>query len=204
MGHSRKIEQEPYVGHLLGVSSLIIEYGGNEDQAIAGLLHDLIEDTDTTPDQIAEVCGPRVVELVLKCTEASKPEKQAYEHLKKSADASERAEYQRLRRERKQKYIDALRHKEKDDDSILVALADKVNNAEKTARDIKDDPELFEKFFNAGRQDQQWWYESLVDAFGEKLLGDTPEGKTAPRNRLYGRFCVAVEQIFTTAANPRD
>jgi (p)ppGpp synthase/HD superfamily hydrolase len=184
---ARKIDNEPYIGHLLGVSSLIIEYGGDEDQAIAGLLHDLIEDTDTTAEEIAEMCGSRVAKLVDKCTEATKRQKEL---------DKKKSNYKALRRKRKQAYIDALRDKDKHDDSILVALADKVNNAEKTARDIKIDRRIFDNF-NAGYKEQKWWYESLVDAFGTKVLGGN-----VMRDRLYERLQVAVNEIFAPRARP--
>lgn len=190
---ARKIDREPYIGHLLGVSSLIIEYGGDEDQAIAGLLHDLVEDTDTTAEEIAEMCGSRVAGLVMKCTEATREQKR---------EDKKKPNHKELRHRRKQLYIDFLLHKDKDDDSILVALADKTNNAEKSARDIKANPSLFEEHFNAGFEEQKWWYESLVAAFSTKLLGNTPEGKPAPRDLLFERFRLAVEEIFTTAVLP--
>lgn len=176
--HARKVDHEPYIGHLLGVSSLIIEYGGDEDQAIAGLLHDLVEDTDVTIIDIASRFGSRIADLVDKCTEATKKQKDQDKTM---------SNYQELRRARKQRYLDALASKSKDDPSILVALADKVNNAEKTSRDIVTNPNLFDNF-NAGLEEQKWWYQSLVAAFAG--LKDS-----SPRDKLLERFNTAVDRI---------
>ena len=60
----RKDTTIPYVSHLLGVAALVLEGGGDEDLAIAGLLHDVLEDTFATAAEVEEVFGPRVVGVV--------------------------------------------------------------------------------------------------------------------------------------------
>jgi (p)ppGpp synthase/HD superfamily hydrolase len=69
----RKGTRIPYVSHLLAVASLVLEHGGDEDQAIAGLLHDAVEDQGGLPTlrQIRETFGPRVAALVMGCTDAA-------------------------------------------------------------------------------------------------------------------------------------
>ena len=69
-GDVRKRTDIPYISHLLGVTALVIEHGGDEDQAIAALLHDAIEDTDATYEQIEERFGIRVARIVRECSDA--------------------------------------------------------------------------------------------------------------------------------------
>lgn len=178
----RKIRQEPYIGHLLGVASLVIEYGGSEDQAIAAFLHDLLEDSPLTYQTLREVFGADIADMVNGCTDATSAEK---------AEEKKLPEAERAKKwtERKEKYLEKLTVKTSADGSVLVALADKVNNGEKSARDLKEDPELF-KNFNADSEKQQWWYTGLVKAFnsGEKF--------TEHQKVLLRRFEVAVESMF--------
>lgn len=67
----RKGSETPYISHLLGVASLVLEFGGDEDHAIAGLLHDAIEDQGAEQEPIIEArFGPRVAAIVRGCTDA--------------------------------------------------------------------------------------------------------------------------------------
>jgi len=180
----RKIRQEPYIGHLLGVASLVIEYGGSEDQAIAAFLHDLLEDSPLTYQTLREVFGAEIADMVQGCTDATSAEK-ADE--KKLPAAERKAKW----RERKAKYLEKLAAKPNTDGSVLVALADKVNNGEKSARDLIEDPSLFDNF-NGDPKDQEWWYTELVRAFnaGDKF--------TDHQKVLLHRFEAAVESMFPT------
>ena len=180
----RKIRQEPYIGHLLGVASLVIEYGGSEDQAIAAFLHDLLEDSPLTYQTLREVFGAEIADMVKGCTDATSAEK-AEE--KKLPEAERQAKW----RKRKGKYLEKLAAKTSTDGSVLVALADKVNNGEKSARDLIENPELF-KNFNADSDKQKWWYTELVKAF------NTGDKFTDHQKVLLGRFEAAVESMFPT------
>jgi (p)ppGpp synthase/HD superfamily hydrolase len=72
---ARKINREPYIGHLMGVASLVIEHNGTQEQAIAALLHDIIEDSPMTFDQLEFEFGPVVRKIVEACTDATHAEK---------------------------------------------------------------------------------------------------------------------------------
>ena len=65
----RKGTTIPYVAHLLAVASLVLEDGGGEDEAIAALLHDAIEDTDVTFDDLADRFGAKVATIVQGCSD---------------------------------------------------------------------------------------------------------------------------------------
>lgn len=64
----RKNTKIPYISHLMAVSALVLEYGGTPTQASAALLHDVIEDTDCTIDEVIELVGDEVAQIVLECT----------------------------------------------------------------------------------------------------------------------------------------
>ena len=67
-GHKRKNSEIPYISHLMAVSALVLEYGGTLTQASAALLHDVIEDTDCTIDEVIDLVGDEVAQIVLACT----------------------------------------------------------------------------------------------------------------------------------------
>ena len=171
----RKGTSIPYLSHLLAVSSLVIENGGAEVQAAAGLLHDVIEDTEIDEFMLRALIDRPVVDIVVACSDTQKFPKPPW-------------------RERKEKYLRHLREmiaEPEENPAILVALADKVHNAEttaatvlhkgKTAKEIYDDPN-----FNAKVDEQIWWYETLVTEFRKS--------KVAPG--LVDRLDRAVKAIF--------
>ena len=141
----------PYVSHLLGVAGLVIEDGGNTDEAIAGLLHDYIEDVDWDSGEqtIAERFGSEVAAIVRGCTGFKKEQIPDF-------------------RDRKQKYLDHL-HEDATDASIRVSLADKVHNARSTVNDLEAEGEAMYARFNSPIEDQHWWYTSLAGVFEEHV-----------------------------------
>jgi len=201
---ARKINQEPYIGHLMGVASLVIEHNGTQEQAIAALLHDIIEDSPMTFDELEFEFGPGVRKIVEACTDATHKEKVKEKALNKLSDedkkdpqkvAAAKALYNEKWWQRKKEYLDRLEAKDHTDQSVLVALADKVNNGEKSAMDLRGkSPEEIQKFrdsFNTGFQLQCKWYQGLADAF------TTPNKKYEPlHQRLVDRFVAAVNEMY--------
>ena len=185
---TRKGSDIPYIGHLLGVASAVIEAGGTEDQAIAAFLHDMVEDTDVTVAEIQVEFGKTVAEIVDACTDATKAEKDAEK--KAQADKNKTDEWWA----RKSKYLEKLKKKTMKDSSVLVALADKTYNAENTAADLrsKNDDEREEVWskFNAGEEQQKNWYCGLLEAFKENKTYDKFS------QPLFNRFEAAVNEIF--------
>jgi (p)ppGpp synthase/HD superfamily hydrolase len=148
----RKGTNIPYVSHLLGVASIALEIGADEDQAIAALLHDAVEDQGGAPCLVVirKRFGSRVASIVHDCTDADTEPKPPW-------------------RERKAAYINSLAHKPAD--SLLVSLADKTHNA----RAILDDlvvhgPALWDRF-TGGRDGSLWYYDQLAQAFRKHLPG---------------------------------
>ena len=140
----------PYVSHLLAVSGMVIEDLGDTDEAIAGLLHDVIEDQDDDGQRRAEIearFGPRVLAIVEGCSAPKKEDPGMADF-----------------RARKEVYLAHLRDPA-DPGSIRVSLCDKVHNARSTVNDLEaDGPAMWERF-NAGADDQLWWYASLAEEF---------------------------------------
>jgi (p)ppGpp synthase/HD superfamily hydrolase len=139
----RKGSEIPYVSHLMSVSALVLEDGGDEDEAIAGLLHDAVEDQGGKPTlEIIRSCfGDRVAHIVEACSDADTFPKPPW-------------------RWRKEQYIEHLQHADR---SVLrVALADKLHNARAIVRDYRSLGEALWDRFNAGRDDELWYYRSIL------------------------------------------
>lgn len=146
----RKGTAIPYLSHLMSVAAIVLEHGGNEDEAIAALLHDAPEDQggQKTLNDIRERFGDRVADIVESCSDSleQKPENKQPFHERKSA-------YQRHLR-------DAT-----DSSVLLVSAADKLHNARATAADLRRyGPDVWTRF-NASREDSLWNYGQLVEAY---------------------------------------
>ena len=145
-GQVRKGTNTPYIAHLLAVTSLVLEYGGDEDEAIAALLHDAVEDQggQATLDEIRRRFGDRVAEIVVGCTDAWTTPKPPW-------------------RERKEAY---LAHLPQASASVrLVSAADKLHNARSILDDYRALGESLWSRFNGGKEGTLWYYRSLVEIF---------------------------------------
>ena len=191
-GDARKINREPYIGHLMGVAAIVIEHNGTQDQAIAALLHDSIEDSPMTFEELEREFGANVRKIVEACTDATYEEKKLE---KAEREKQEKPEYEAKWWSRKEAYLRRLREKDHTDPSVLVALADKVNNGEKSMYDLRGKtPEEIQKFrdsFNTGFDKQRDWYQGLADAF------QTPNKEYDElQQRLVDRFVLAVNEMY--------
>ncbi len=145
-GQARKASTIPYIAHLMGVASLVLEAGGDEDLAIAALLHDVVEDCGGAPmlKEVRRRFGSRVAKVVEGCTDADTYPKPPW-------------------RERKEKYIRHL--KSADADTRLVGAADKLNNVRSILSDYRAVGESVWSRFNGGRDGTLWYYRTLRDQF---------------------------------------
>jgi (p)ppGpp synthase/HD superfamily hydrolase len=145
----------PYIAHLFGVTSLVLEDGGDEDEAIAALLHDAVEDQggQRRLDDIRERFGERVADIVEACSDA-KPE-----------DGQEKADWW----ERKTDYIQDLdQHGSDTARAVLrVSMADKLYNLRATVRDARraEDKDDFWRLFKTGAAGQLWYYAALTEIY---------------------------------------
>lgn len=145
-GQARKASRIPYIAHLMGVASLVFEAGGDEDLAIAALLHDVVEDCGGAPvlTKVRRQFGSRVANIVEGCTDA-------HTYLKPPW------------RERKERYLDRL--KDADAETRLVSAADKLNNVRSILGDYREIGEFVWERFNGGRDGTLWYYRTLLDEF---------------------------------------
>ncbi|MDT5337904.1 MAG: hypothetical protein QOD90_3409 [Mycobacterium sp.] len=144
---TRKGGDTPYVGHLLSVASLVIEGGGTETQAIAGLLHDAVEDQGGAPvlAEIREKFGDDVAVIVAECSDTDEVPKPPW-------------------KPRKERYIAHLATAS--GATVLVSLADKLDNARAILRDYRDIGEaLWARFSEHDPHEHLWYYESLLAVF---------------------------------------
>jgi len=145
-GQRRKASTIPYIAHLMGVASLVLEAGGDEDLAIAALLHDVVEDCGGAPmlKEVRRRFGKRVANIVDGCTDADTYPKPPW-------------------RERKEDYLRHLRNA--DQDTRLVSAADKLHNVRSILADYRDVGEPVWARFNGGRDGTLWYYRVLLDEF---------------------------------------
>ena len=164
-GQTRKASTIPYIAHLMGVASLVLEFGGDEDLAIAALLHDVVEDCGGAPmlGEIKRRFGGRVAKVVEGCTDSFTEPKRPW-------------------RERKETYLRHLRRA--DSATRLVSAADKLSNARSILSDYRDVGESIWARYNGGRDGTLWYYRVLLEEF----LRRKP-------NRLIREFELAVREL---------
>lgn len=168
----RKGKPVPFISHLIGVSALVWEDGGTEDQAIAALLHDAIEDAGQSHASIAERFGVAVADIVRDCTDTSP-----------DAQPGEKEPWLL----RKTRYLDSLAGKPLA--SLLVTAADKAHNAGDMVLDARRDPAMWRKF-NAGLDGSAWCLLRMHQALVEHL----------PESRSVERLGEAVNDILSSNA----
>ncbi len=143
---SRKATKIPYISHLLGVTALVIEWGGDEEQAIAALLHDSVEDQGGIERlyDVRDRFGDRVARLVEACSDSFVIPKPPW-------------------RDRKEAYLSRLRTQP--EEVRLISLADKLHNARSIYMDLRLNGDSILDRFRGGKQGTLWYYQSLVQVF---------------------------------------
>ena len=148
------------MSHLLAVATLVIEHGGSEDQAIADLLHDTIEDCGNAHETAIRVrFGDAVAQIVLACTDGTAEANSAV------ADAEARRHDWQTR---KQDYLAHLA--DAPDHVLLVSACDKLHNARAVVRDLEDPavgPAVFERL-TGGVAGTLWYYRALAALFAAR------------------------------------
>lgn len=162
----RKGTSIPYAAHVLSVSALVLEMEtGNEDEAIAGLLHDVVEDGGglTAAAEIEERFGPEVARIVLANSDSTATPKPPW-------------------RARKEAYLEAVRRKQPDE--LRVSVADKLHNARAILMDYRRVGDaLWARFTSGKSEDVVWYYEALVREF-QARRGELGDGGAAALDEL--------------------
>jgi (p)ppGpp synthase/HD superfamily hydrolase len=180
-GQTRKQTAVPYLSHLMAVASLVLEAGGDEDMAIAALLHDVVEDCGGMPRlrEVRRQFGARVARIVEGCTDSfggPKPEWM----------------------ERKKDYLREVKHA--DAETRLVSASDKLHNVRTILADYRQDGEAIWERFSGKRDGTLWYYRALSDEYQRR----NP-------NRITRELAIAVDELeravggsLTSAAKAGD
>ena len=153
-GHdTRKSSDVPYIAHLLHVCAMVLQDGGDEDEAVAALLHDALEDKPEKINQakLRKRFGERVLQIILVATDTPTNYK-----------GGPKPPWH----ERKERYIEHIR-RTTDPNMLRVTVADKLDNVRAMLADYRRIGEELWERFNAGKEDQLWYYHSAVDAYRE-------------------------------------
>jgi GTP pyrophosphokinase len=146
-GHFRKGTETPYASHLLAVASIVIDYGGNEDEAIAALLHDSVEDSGIDPEQIRARFGDEVADIVVACTDSL------------GEDRDDKNKW----RLRKETYLEKLETAPAP--VLLVSAADKLHNVRSIVKDLRAIGHKVWARFKGDKDGSLWYYKTLVMTF---------------------------------------
>ncbi len=143
---TKKGTDTPYLAHLMAVTAIVLDDGGTEDEAIAALLHDAVEDQGGRErlDDIRARFGATVAHIVEGCTDSFTTPKPPWI-------------------ERKRAYVEHARHLDRP--TLRVSAADKAINATAILRDWHKVGDRVWSRFNASREDVLWYYGALVEAF---------------------------------------
>jgi len=140
---ARKGTRIAYVSHLLAVSSLVLEDGGTEEEAIAGVLHDAIEDCHIAEAEIRARFGGPVAEIVVACSE--------------DRDAARDQDWEA----RKRRYLDHLEHADLPTGALRVSAADKLHNARSILSDLREHgPSIWDRFHAPANAQRTYYLEA--------------------------------------------
>lgn len=173
---TRKGSNIPYISHLMAVASIALEHGANEDEAIAALLHDAIEDQGGAPtrEEIRRRFGDAVTAIVDGCTDADVTPKPPW-------------------RERKEAYIAHIATAS--DSVLLVSASDKLHNLRSILSDYQEVGDEVWTRFKGGKEGTMWYYRSLVDAFKKR--------KNTSLLRELERTLVILEKVVVAPAETK-
>lgn len=173
-GQTRKQTAVPYLSHLMAVTSLVLEGGGEEDLAIAALLHDVVEDCGGTPRlrEVRRMFGARVSKIVEGCTDSFSDPKLPW-------------------MVRKTEYLKRLKHE--DAETRLVSASDKLHNVRTVIADYRRDGESIWKRFSGKREGTLWYYRALNEEFQRRKA-----------NRITRELAMAVRELDKMVGVHRD
>src|SRR5260370_5891439 len=174
---TKKSTPVPYMAHLLEVAGLVLNYGGTEEEAIAALLHDAVEDHRDVVSfsLLGERFGAAVAAIVESCSDASVMPKPPW-------------------RPRKEKYIAHLHTA--DESVVMVSAADKLSNARAVLKDYREVGEQVWCRFNAGKSDQLWYYRSVTAALVLRAIGGRAQALVDELER-------PVQELVAICSKPR-
>lgn len=170
---TRKKTDVPYISHLMSVAGLVLEAGGGEDEGVAALLHDVVEDCGGHPvlQEVRERFGERVAKIVQGCTDAYDIPKPPW-------------------KQRKLDYLDVLRRA--DDDIRLVSAADKLHNVRTILADYRREGDSVWERFSGRRDGTLWYYRAVLEVLRQ--------GKPNPLLEELERVVTELETLATKSS----
>jgi (p)ppGpp synthase/HD superfamily hydrolase len=172
-GQTRKQTAVPYLSHLMAVASLVLEAGGDEDMAIAALLHDVVEDCGGMPRlrEVRKLFGRRVAKIVEGCTDSFGEPKPEWS-------------------ERKKDYLREVKHA--DAETRLVSASDKLHNVRTILADYRQDGEAIWARFSGKKEGTLWYYRALSGEYQRRGA-----------NRISRELKLAVAELDTLVAKSK-
>jgi (p)ppGpp synthase/HD superfamily hydrolase len=166
-GQRRKSGSIPYIAHPVGVAMILQQMGCSESVVVAGLLHDIVEDTKTTLDEVRQRFGDEVADIVAICTEPPR----------KTMNWESR----------KVSMIESLRDAPLE--AKLVAAADKYHNLSHTLHNERKDGDSVWKRFGRGKGQQAWYYRTVFDS----ILANVSHPEEYP---IFNKLSLIIEDLF--------
>jgi (p)ppGpp synthase/HD superfamily hydrolase len=161
-GQYRKGTKIPYITHPAAVGMILMRAGYSDELVAAGILHDTVEDTEVTLDDLKREFGPQIAKIVAGCSE---PDKSL------------------LWEERKEHTIEFL--KTASLEIQAVACADKLHNVRSLLSDYQQDGDEIWKRFKRGKEKQEWYYRNIIDSLGTGSTFHLLEELKAEVNQLF-------------------
>lgn len=155
----------PYVTHLVATAFTLMDYTDDEDVIIAALLHDTLEDTDYTVDELQEDFGGKIKEIVETLTEPKSTPEKKYSY-----------------RETKKIYADQI--KKGPMEAVLIAAADKMHNLRTMVEDYTDDHDRFMQDFGKNFDERLEAYQTIANVINSRLKGNI----LAEFNHVFSEF----------------
>lgn len=168
----RKVNAVPYMSHLMAVAALVLEDGGSEDEAIAALLHDAVEDQGGEPilTEIQHRYGSRVAAIVNACTIPPCSASQTW-------------------KSHKLDYLNQIRHASPEAQRVI--LADKLHNVRSLVTNLRQNGESTWTAFAASKVDNLWLHQALADVFEQRV-----------HSTLVAEFRGQIHTLLNLATNP--
>jgi (p)ppGpp synthase/HD superfamily hydrolase len=176
----RKGSGVPYISHLLAVAAIVLEHGGTEDEAIAALLHDAVEDQggQATLALIRDRYGDTVAAIVAGCTDTDEVHKPSW-------------------RPRKERYL--AHFADAPPSVLLVVAADKLHNARSVLADYRELGDALWPRFTGNRDGTLWYYRAVADALRARVQSGSDNLK-----KLVADLNRTVDELERAAAAPRQ
>ncbi|GAB4460147.1 MAG: HD domain-containing protein [Elainellaceae cyanobacterium] len=169
---SRKVNAAPYISHLMAVAALVLEDGGSEEEAIAALLHDAVEDQGGEPiyTEILRRYGSQVAAIVHDCTVPPRAASQTW-------------------KSHKLDYLNQIRHASPEAQRVI--LADKLHNVRSLITNLRQTGESTWSAFAASKADNLWLHQELADLFEQYA-----------HSSLVAEFRQQIHTLLSLATNP--